>query len=282
MTIFSLDEDKIEEEHWELPSDFDLFAKHKARKVFYPSYDGTPSTRYFNIECIEPDSPLDILNKDTSTHEYDATGHCVWAGAFLLISCIRELNCFSLGGKRMIELGSGTGIGGLAVMLSNANEQQKPSHVCFTDNDPAVLKVCKRNCDLNHLPEDTYTIEELTWGHEETSDQMELFDIALATDVLYDVDLIEPLFTSVARMISSEGLFILSHIPRACYNEGNPPEAVEDLEKYIIDQAAVYGFCLDRIIHPPSEDQIAAETLEWCPRDAFCQGAILVFRTRRD
>ena len=282
MTTNPSDENEIEEEEWELPSDFNLFAKHKARKVFYPSAcNGTPSTHSFDIECIEPDSPLDILNKDISTNEFDATGHCVWAGAFLLISCIRELNYFSLGGKRMIELGSGTGIGGLAVMLSDANEQHKPSYVCFTDNDPAVLQVCQRNCDLNHLSKETYTIEELAWGREETrSDQMELFDIALATDVLYDVDLIEPLFTTVASMISSEGVFILSHIPRACYNEGNPPEAVEDLEKYIIDQAAVHGFCLDRVIHPPNEDQMAAETLEWCPRGAFRQAAILVFRTR--
>ena len=69
---------------------------------------------------------------------------------------------------------------------------------------------------------------------EQDADQRDVFDIALATDVLYDVDLIEPLFTTVSRCIPSKGIFILSHIPRACYNEGNPPEAVEDLEIYII------------------------------------------------
>lgn len=271
-------ENEVVEERWDLPCDFSLFAKPTKRKVFYPTSDGTPSTHSFDIECIEPDSPLDIINFEMSTNEYDATGHCVWAGAFLLVNCMRELvNRYSLGNKRMIELGSGTGIGGLAVMLADADEEHRPSHVCFTDNDPAVLELCQRNCDLNHVSKESYTIEELTWG-EETDDEIELFDIALATDVLYDVDLIEPLFTTVARTISLKGIFILSHIPRACYNEGNPPEAIKDLEKYIVDQASIHGFCLDHIIRPPSEYELAAEILEWCPRGAFRQGAILVFR----
>lgn len=271
-------ENEVVEERWELPSDFSLFAKPMKRKVFYPTRDGTPSTHSFAIECIEPDSPLDIINFEMSTNEYDATGHCVWSGAFLLVNCMRELlNRYSLGNKRMIELGSGTGIGGLAVMLTDVDKEHRPSHVCFTDNDPAVLELCQRNCDLNHLSKESYTIQELTWG-EETDDEIELFDIALATDVLYDVDLIEPLFTTVARTIPLEGIFILSHIPRACYNEGNPPEAIKDLEKYIVDQASIHGFCLHHIIRPPSEDELSPEILEWCSRGALRQGAILVFR----
>jgi hypothetical protein len=59
---------------------------------------------------------------------------------------------------------------------------------------------------------------ELTWGKDDHITGM--FDIALATDVLYDVDLIEPLFKTVSKLIPSDGVFILSHIPRACYNEG--------------------------------------------------------------
>ena len=44
---------------------------------------------------------------------------------------------------------------------------------------------------------------------------------------------------------NSNVIFILSHVPRACYNDNNPPEAVENLEKYIIDQAREkYGLYL--------------------------------------
>ena len=96
--------------------------------------------------------------------------------------------------------------------------------------------------------------------------------------VLYDVDLIEPLFTTVSRCIPSKGIFILSHIPRACYNEGNPPEAVEDLEKYIIDQAVNYNLHLEEIIRPPKEDGLTPEILDWCPVTSFIGGGILLLR----
>lgn len=269
-----------EEECWDLPADFNLYAKHEVGQVYYPApnngYDDNVARQSFRIECIEPDTPLDINNKSISSSQYDATGHCVWAGAFLLIQCIHELKKYDIVNKRMIELGCGTGIGGLAMMLVN-NTSIAPSNMCFTDNDPDALKVCERNCKLNNLPDASYSIKELTWG-EDHSDQKYLFDVALATDVLYDVDLIEPLFTTVSRCIPSEGIFILSHIPRACYNEGNPPEAVEDLEKYIIDQAVIYNLHLEAIIRPPKEDDFTPEMVDWCPVTSFLGGGILVFR----
>ena len=214
------DDDKVEEECWGLPSDFELFTKHEIQEVYYPATDDASTPHSFRIECIEPDTPLDINNKSTSSSEYDATGHCVWAGALLLTRCIHELERFDVRGKRVIEFGCGTGVGGLAMMLANSSSVV-PSYLCFTDNDPDALKVCARNCKLNNLPDESYSIRELTWGEATADDaDVELFDIALATDVLYDVDLIDPLFTTISTCIPPKSLFILSHIPRACYNEG--------------------------------------------------------------
>jgi len=268
------DNDTAQEECWDLPADFDLYAKHEVKHVYYPSkkacndsdnnddnsnnadtngHTNTTPSSFFLIECIEPDSPLDINNTTQSdSTQYDATGHCVWAGAFLLIQCIHELlekkyfikqlfnnnnnnnnnnNIGKNNNKRMIEFGCGTGIGGLAFLMlhkrdddydddndddtddanstlnsnnSNSENNVVPSSVYFTDNDPDALKVCERNCKLNNLPESSYTIGELTWGEKDaeyataTTDQ---FDIALATDVLYDIDLIHPLFTSVSECL---------------------------------------------------------------------------------
>jgi predicted nicotinamide N-methyase len=205
------------EECWDLPADFDLYAKHEIRAVYYPKNRRNTCGHSFSLECIEPDTPLDINNQILSSRQYDSTGHCVWAGAILLIRCIQEIKKFDIGGKRMIEFGCGTGIGGLAMMLFN-DMSIIPSHICFTDNDPGALNLCRRNCLLNNVSDALYSILELTWGED---DQIaEMFDVALATDVLYDVDLIKPLFKTVSRCIPSDGVFILSHIPRACYNEG--------------------------------------------------------------
>ena len=259
------DEGNIEEECWGLGDNFNLYARHL-------------------IECIEPDSPLDINNKSHSSSQYDATGHCLWTGAFLLLLCIDEvLERIDIKGKRLIEFGCGTGVGGLTIL--NALPTTTPSYVRFTDNDPAALEVCERNCKLNNLHETRYSIQELTWGEKDggtgqTKDDNVTFHFALATDVLYDVDLICPLFTTVSHSLLSGGLFILSHIPRACYNEGNPPEAVEDLEKYIIDQAIKYNLHLETIIRPPTEEKFFAdEILEWCTVTSFLGGGILIFRS---
>lgn len=265
----------VVEECWDLDDDFDLYARPEIRTVHFPS-----GSQSFQIECVEPNSPLDINNKSQSSSQYDATGHCVWAGAFLLIQCIHELeNVVDTKNRTIIEFGCGTGIGGLAMMLHETSKG--PSNICFTDNDPAALKVCERNCKLNNLHDTSYTTRELTWGEEADTHQKKndaLNDIALATDVLYDVDLIKPLFTTVSKCIPSGGIFILSHIPRACYNEGNPPEAVEDLEQYIIDQAVKYDLHLEIIIRPPKDDDFTPEILDWCPASAFVGGGILVFR----
>ena len=368
------DEEVIEEDDWNLPSNFDLYSTHQIRKVYYSrkrsrqSSENTSrqqepaaataacaATPYFQVECIEPSSPLDILNKSQSLKKYDATGHCCWTGAFLLISCIDEVltvidNQFYMknrsnegdssslnenileGSSNMIELGCGTGIGGLAVMLASNSEtddagngvnkdskSQKIAKCCFTDYDPAVLEVCRRNCQLNDLIEgESYSIQELTWGDnidcvQCTQNETQRFDIILATDVLYDVDLIPPLFSTVSKLLSindnddkqknknvdeknfhgssdqdntSDGIFILSHVPRACYNDNNPPEAIEDLEQYIIDQAKDnYGLQLIDVIRPSSSSSIAssleceggAEKLLHNGIDSYSDSAILIF-----
>ena len=274
-------EDNIEEECWGLGDNFNMYARHEVKTIHY---NNNTTDRSILIECIEPDSPLDINNKSHSQSQYDATGHCLWTGAFLLLLCIDEvLERIDIKGKRLIEFGCGTGVGGLAIL--NALPTTTPAYVRFTDNDPAALEVCERNCRLNNLHETRYSIQELTWGEKDggtgqTKDDDVTFDFALATDVFYNVDLICPLFTTVSHSLQSGGLFILSHIPRACYNEGNPPEAVEDLEKYIIDQAIKYNLHLETIIRPPKEEKnFANEILEWCTVTSFLGGGILIFRS---
>lgn len=169
------------EEVWELPDDFNLFASHEIRKVVYPKdlYEESAEEHFFKIECIEPDSPLDILNKDTSARDYDATGHCVWVGAFLLICSIKKLyEKYEFENKTLIEFGAGTGIAGLSIFLA----KHRPSEICFTDYDPAALEICERNCKLNDLKEDSYSTRQISWG-EEIDGGSRTYDIALATDV---------------------------------------------------------------------------------------------------
>lgn len=279
------DTDEVKEESWNLPSDFDLFAKHQVRSIYYPldrNDEESSELSLFQIECIEPDSPLDILNdRSSKDQKCDSTGHCVWAGAFLLISCLQEL--FMNDGvvqlrENIIEFGCGTGIGGLAIlMMPSSLSSCSDMHICFTDNDLDALKVCQRNCDLNKLSPNSYSIHELTWGryYDNLARKAVGFDIALATDVLYDIDLIHPLLISVTKSLKQGGVFILSHIPRVCYHDKQT--IPDNLERHIIDCATMqHGLELVKILR---RKVVPKEWNEWCPPNAFSGGAVFVFQT---
>ena len=67
----------------------------------------------------------------------------------------------------------------------------------------------------------------------------------------------------------NSGIFILSHVPRACYNDNNPPEAIDNLEQYIIDQAKDhYGLQLITVIRPPKPSSSSSNTCDDCEEEA--------------
>jgi hypothetical protein len=272
-----------EEDDWNLPLDFNLFAEHEPYKVYFPAAasngEGTAHQNYFTIACVKELTPIDMIS--LSTGENDATGHCVWMGAFLLVACIDEIAapyCFD---RNIIELGCGTGIGGLALLTS----KQRPKQVTFTDADPAVLQVCRRNCNLN-LEAADHEILGLKWGEALPASITATYQTVLATDVLYDIGMLPPLFTTAALCLSSSATidvqpyFVLAHVPRACYTSENPP--VEDLELHIIERAKEFGFELERVIRTNSDknEQLPADALN---RTTLAEmhdvgAAILIFR----
>ena len=302
--------ENMSEEVWDLPSSFDLYSTPEVHTISICTTTTDDSTIKHNdyyscaidIECIEPTTPLDISNTFLSSKEYDGSGHCVWTGAFLLIQCMDEIlnrilpqndhSSYQNKKLNMIELGCGTGIGGLALMIAVKTKAHLPMHVCFTDADPAVLNLCQRNCQLNKLSKNMYSIQELTWGQEylmevsstasTKSNTNDSFDIVLATDVLYDIDMLHPLLTTATQLLSNNphGIFILSHIPRACYNDNNPPEAMENLEQYILDQARDhYGLSLSHTIRPPgTSEKLSSQVLEFCSKESFDGSAIFLFQ----
>lgn len=74
-------------------------------------------------------------------------------------------------GKRVIDVGAGSGVVALAAKLAGA------SHVVACDLDPLALQACRANADLNQL--------ELDYSQDLFS-ETEPYDLLLAADVLYD------------------------------------------------------------------------------------------------
>ncbi|GKY99531.1 hypothetical protein MPSEU_000907200 [Mayamaea pseudoterrestris] len=127
------------DDDWQLPLDFHLFANFVPHKVYYSA------TSYFTIDCVESLTPIDMTSLSSGAH--DATGLCAWRGAFLLVAMMDALQDFVTGNRNVLELGSGTGVGGIALLKAGL-----ASTLCFSDADPAAIQLCRRNCITNNLP----------------------------------------------------------------------------------------------------------------------------------
>jgi ribosomal protein L11 methylase PrmA len=303
---------------WNLPMEFHLFAKHETHVLHlntpvvakhchnHRNLDREDGAT-LELECVESLTPLDMIGLSSGAH--DATGHCVWTGAFLLIATLDApttdyTNDESSGSvtlpssilslvfksKCVIELGSGTGIGGIALSKSHSC---RPKRIFFTDADPDVLALCQRNCKRNLSPgaeSDQVGPEnvlkwrtvKLTWGQDPLPSEIKpsSFDAVLATDVLYDIGLLPALLRTASACLVRGGHFCLSHVPRACFNSENQP--VDDLEGHIVDQAERHGFKLAATIRPRDCQQStrippsALNYIKMCDLDQV-GAAILVF-----
>lgn len=96
-------------------------------------------------------------------------------------------------GSRVLELGAGLGLVGLAAML-------RGDQVTFSDYDATALQVCRINAILNGLPDPP--ILQLDW-REPTNQQ---FDVIIGCEVTYDGPLHGVLLDLLDRMLAPGGV----------------------------------------------------------------------------
>lgn len=220
------------------------------------------------LQCVESLTPLDMMNLSNGIS--DSTGNRVWSGAIMFMvyfaivpllqssTSIEEENDKKFekmrslvklrdnlfAGKRVLELGTGTGSSLIAVVLSCLHSKVDLPHVVFTDNDGTVLKLCEQNCKSN-LGAINASVECLGWGTEETmrshKEKIHSFDTVIATDVLYDLSALQPLFETASLMVNRGGIFILAHVPRASI-ECDLKDICSSLEHKILEQSRLHNF----------------------------------------
>jgi hypothetical protein len=293
------EEERIDD--WNLDFNFCAFAQHETLKIYSRHFTvgqaDTTVPPFIEVECVRSLTPLDMISLGSGDN--DATGHCVWMGAFLFIEGLTVLSEFFLG-KNVVELGCGTGICSIALLRSR---HAIPSYIFPTDADQNALELCMRNCKRNRIPSTSFKVAKLTWedsilpelldpiGDDSSMDSNHNVDIVFATDVLYDIGCLTHLIQTAVDCLtrsSSEkdcqikaGTFVLSHVPRACYSSKHLP--VTNLESYIVERSKDFGFVLKEIIRPNHllrVDEAAAEfALNNLSLDEMDQvgAAILVF-----
>lgn len=256
------DENVIIEEDWSGFMNFSptgtAFSQHASVKI------PLSSTVEMDIACIEHLTPLDMMNLSNGTS--DSTGNRVWMGAFAFIEFfasplpsfhrdeesevskaaqqLQKLRYRLFHGANIIELGSGTGISGISLMLAHRCDEHElsyiPSRVTFTDNDCHVLDLCKRNCDYNIGGSDDskmYCITHLEWGNHKEFQKS--FHTVIATDVIYNLEALEPLIQTAHDLLLPGGYFVLSHVPRASISSKLPINVA--LEHKILKVSSQYN-----------------------------------------
>jgi SAM-dependent methyltransferase len=240
-----MQEDEGQEDDWSqiIHDEASSYVNHERRRVQVTRSDASDGdSKFLTVACVTHLSPLDMMDLSWGTR--DATGNRVWMGALLLIESLQSLK-EHFENRRVLELGCGTGIAGLAVA-----QVFRPQTIILTDNSEAALDLCRRNLLLNTstMDEDVVEITQLEWGVGLASScWKESLGTVLATDVLYDLGSLLPLLTTVSAILVPGGHFILSHVPRASLPLSCP---FDNLEAYVVHQAKDFGLELDYILKP--------------------------------
>lgn len=151
---------------------------------------------------------------DETTGEAEA-GSWVWDCALVLAHWLDTptWSGSSLRGKRVLELGAGTGLPGLIAALLGAE-------VTLTDKK-ALLQGLQRNVTANNL-ETRVTVEELEWGND-CSHLSPPLDIVLMSDLLYDPKSMPALCKTLLDLSDSHTEILLAYELRAgtteCFQE---------------------------------------------------------------
>lgn len=222
------------------------------------------SMKILSVPCL---TPLDMVGLSHGC--YDATGNRIWTGAIFFVeafgrcydtedysilnSRILNLRKTLFQNKLLVELGCGTGLSSISLLKQPISTSLLPRFVLFTDGDESSLDLCKRNCDLNFgknttLNCNSYGFSVLKWGSKVCASLEEAYDTVIATDVLYDLGALDPLFRSAYELLKPGSYFILSHIPRthvedcAKLADGTSLSSNDTLERMIHEQAKDVGF----------------------------------------
>lgn len=183
-----------------------------------------------SVNCVQELSPLDMM--DLANGKADATGHRVWTGCSLFIEFLCRGRYFLkwLEGKDIVELGCGTGLGGIAAAASSNARK-----VLLTDGHPGVVALARSNVERNRacFGNTDVNVARLEWGDWSAISESEC-DVVLITDSIYDEDIVGVLMETAGRLLGCSRITSLSGEPvQPCSQMlclAHVPRCADDLE----------------------------------------------------
>lgn len=146
----------------------------------------------------------------------DATGFCTWSSAVLFAKRILAntslLSAFKLSTKapsRLLELGSGTGLAGIACVLA-LHQAGIPASIFLTDCDARTLEILHNNCQRNMPSGSTvsWEVKKLAWEQAAASSEGP-FDVIVGADIVYEPEHAQLIYEAVDALLSPNGVFHL-------------------------------------------------------------------------
>lgn len=153
---------------------------------------------------LSPLEPGQAEPDDKRTEHLSNVGFVVWQSAFVLLEYLLRHPPFGQWHDvHVLELGCGTGIGGIALALAGAN-------VTLTDL-PHVLHLTRRNVAVNCQPPQHRTqVREYAWGSQLHELQMQP-DVIIGADVVYQQEHFDALITSLWDLCAAHTVAFISY-----------------------------------------------------------------------
>mmetsp|Transcript_29324 Transcript_29324/g.44745 ORF Transcript_29324/g.44745 Transcript_29324/m.44745 type:complete len:239 (+) Transcript_29324:2-718(+) len=155
-----------------------------------------PSRHYFVCHShLKPELNLDLFEGEAQSID---SGALIWDAGSALAEYLTD-NASEVSGKRILELGSGTGVVGLTAASLGATE------VILTDK-PELMTLLEQNIEANGLASNARAMP-LVWGDDVTTallhagdDNLLRPDIVCGSDLLYAPDSFEFLLDTVLQV----------------------------------------------------------------------------------
>lgn len=160
------------------------------------------------MDMRKPEKSIEILEKPNVISAWGHTSHRTWEAGLHLACHLKDLEISRhIIGKRVLELGSGTGLLSLLCVSMGAE------HVLSTDGDDEALTRQRKSIQRNasDLPRATSVIDvqRLMWGStinsllsREQSAMKTCFDTLLATDLTYEPRVIPDLLKTLKDVLN--------------------------------------------------------------------------------
>jgi len=158
-----------------------------------------PITGTVSVDMKMAFGALKTEDVEEASKDGDRTGASIWPGGLALATKV-SYNQHLVKDQRVLELGCGAGLVGIAAVLAGAKS------VTVTDGNPEILRLAEQNIRSN-LPLDKQPridVRRLRWGNADDLDQWiseAAYDVVLASDVAYDRRAFPTLFGTIQVML---------------------------------------------------------------------------------